>query len=300
MAPMADEKKLAKSLVPTPEQLAEGAVKSLPASVGSLLLTLYAVFQWISVPASLLSQLSELRVAVDLWRGLYERAASLRPLLDTLEALAAPVFSAWRSFTAPVRELIAEWLPSLPMPQLFIDIAFVALICLPSILRLLLLRHSIEANRQTLQDSWGEAVILADKLSSRLGVLFEKLGKTFVFRHSSLRKNLFDFTAITPPFDAKYKHELLEVGRVAHEARRAYEKARKEAPANSDFTYETADFYDLYPLFMQRLSQAARSSRTLERALSSIGAARTFLLFAVILSGVGVLFVLFDLYLYRG
>jgi hypothetical protein len=131
---MSDES-TAKSLIPSPEAAAQAAVRSLPSVLGSATLTVYSVFQWLSVPTSLLSQLAELESVNAFWRSVYENLSAIRLQLDVVSAVASAAFGAWRFITSGPRELIASWFPDFPLPQLVVDLAAIALICLPSILR---------------------------------------------------------------------------------------------------------------------------------------------------------------------
>lgn len=141
---MAENEKAAKALLPTPEDVSKGVVKALPASVGSALLTIYSVFQWVSVPTSLLSQLTDLKMAADFWRSLYSQAIALRPLLDAIFGVFAPVLEAWRAVTRPLVEAFERLLPSIVVPHLVVDLIVIALICAPSIVRMYWLRASAE------------------------------------------------------------------------------------------------------------------------------------------------------------
>lgn len=130
------EEPVAKSVLPTPDDLVKGGVKVLPATLGSALLTAFSIFQWVSIPTSLISQLQQLRSVAEFWRSAYAQLTGMRPALDALVEIVRPFLSVWRAFSEPLKVWVSNLLPSLPMPQFAVDVLLMIAVCVPSVVRL--------------------------------------------------------------------------------------------------------------------------------------------------------------------
>jgi hypothetical protein len=255
----------AKSVLPTPEDVVRKGIGALPTTIGGALLTLYSIFQWVSVPTSLLSQLSELRVIVDFWRGLYGQLVALRPVLDVLANAGASVLVGWRAFTAPVRELVVALLPHLVIPQLVVDLVVIALICAPSFVRLQWLNARFDLLYNGIQDD------LRRTRGNALTLLFMGGAVTLVARPGQ------DGARISLPDDTlKHIFQLVE----------------------NDVTGGSKDALRL-PSAKAHLNRAVLNSAKMQKVVRSRRGALRFLLFAVSLSVLAAVFVVFDLFVYR-
>lgn len=278
---MADEK-AAQSLVPSPERFAENTIKGLPTALGSVLLTIYAIFQWITVPASVLSAISDLRVATDFWRIIYEGAAALRPALDALETAVRPVLTAWRSLTAPLHRLILDWLPTLPLPQLLIDLALIALICVPSILRTVLLDRSIAASTRWFRE-------FAERARSNARFLLQAINSDPRLQEEQKHRRKARVHSFTDRNWPILRGEVSDTMSEAHMALLMLDVYYDPADRRADRRLEDL-FYDLKRTIAwgQLLIQRERA----------VAMTRAFLTFALILSAIGVVVTLCDVFIY--
>lgn len=129
--------------IPSPEDVFKRQLKRLPARTASILLSALSLISWVTLPVNFISSLAELKIVIDLWSAIYSSAAVLRPVLDAVVAALRPVIEGWRVLTAPLKNLLAQWLPEWFSVTLS-EIVLIVLICLPPLIQFIVSRAVAE------------------------------------------------------------------------------------------------------------------------------------------------------------
>lgn len=124
----------AKSIVPSPEDVAKRATAGLPRRIATFVLTALSLLSWITLPINFLSRLADIGAAVALYRSLY---ASLPGLLrtgaDLVVTTLEPLILVWRRLIAPLHDLLATLAPDLPV--YVTDALIIFTLCLPPLVQ---------------------------------------------------------------------------------------------------------------------------------------------------------------------
>ncbi len=81
----------------TVDEAVKMLLRSLPRGIASAILSVWAISSWITLPINFVSQVAQLRIAINAWIDLYTEAVTLRPVLSLVAEVTGPVLRFWQS-----------------------------------------------------------------------------------------------------------------------------------------------------------------------------------------------------------
>ena len=120
--------------IPSPDDIWQGLVNRLPKSIGGWVWNVTYILAWITLPYSIASAISDLRIVIEVIGWLYSHLDFLAGIIDWMRPIVVGALDVWRTLTAPIRQFLGALLP-FAVEQIYIDLGTIVLVSLPSLVR---------------------------------------------------------------------------------------------------------------------------------------------------------------------